>query len=129
MNEYLKIPGHLREMLADIENARLQVGRQQKKQFRGDNARLLVNLATASARIAGELRQWAGKIDTEMDKMSPAQKAQVMIQFVQSLPLSARRDVYHVMAGLETERPDGLRLTLKDRFEDQHVPDIATPEE
>lgn len=74
-------------------------------------------LAAATSVLGREARQWAGHIRSSMDKMSPAQKARVVVQFIQNeLPLGARRDLYLVLAKLESERPDGLTLDVHDKF-------------
>ena len=83
----------------------------------------LKELATAMSTLGREARQWAGHIKSSMDKMSPAQKARVVVQFVQNeLPLGARRDLYAVLAKLESERPDGLTLTILDKFSTKPAP-------
>jgi hypothetical protein len=77
----------------------------------------LKELATAMSTLGKEARQWAGHQKSNLDKMSPAQKARVVVQFIlNELPLGARRDLYLVLAKNEAERPDGLNLTVVDRF-------------
>ncbi len=85
----------------------------------GSNPRTLAalkELTIAYTTLGKELRQWSGHIKTNLDTMSPARKAQVMVQFVLDQPLSARRDIYQVLARREADRPDGLGIALVDRF-------------
>lgn len=76
------------------------------------------DVVSAAKSLGGEIRQWDGHTASNLDKMSPARKANVCIQFLQSLPLSGRRDVYAVLGKMEQDRPDGLGLTTTDRFSD-----------
>lgn len=80
------------------------------------HTKMLVELVGAAKSLGGEIRLWDGHQATNLDKMSPARKANVCIQFLLSLPLSGRRDVYSVLAKSEQDRPDGLGLAITDRF-------------
>jgi hypothetical protein len=77
----------------------------------------LKDLSTAMSTLGKEARQWAGHTKSSLDKMSPAQKARVVVQFIQNeLPRGARRELYEVLVKHEGERPDGLTLTVVDKF-------------
>lgn len=86
-----------------------------------EHAAMLRELATATVTLGKEVRAWSGHTRTQLDTMSPAKKAQVVLRFVQDLPLSGRRDFYEVLSRLEADRPDGLTLQLTDRFAGSHV--------
>jgi hypothetical protein len=77
----------------------------------------LEKLATAMSKLGTELRQWSGHQKSSLDKMPPARKAQVCIQFIQNeLPIGPRADLYRVLAGLEAKRGDGVELLVNSKF-------------
>ncbi len=121
MKEYLECPTFLRKLLQDLELARLVLARSfaDEDSWSPKHAEALKSLTTGAKQLSSELRAWGGKTKSELDKMTPAMKTRVMIQFIQGLPISNRRDTYRVLAGLEKERPDGLTLAVKDRFEEE----------
>ena len=81
-----------------------------------EHALMLRDLASAATSLGRELRQWDGHTRTQLDTMTPARKAQVIMRFIQDQPLSARRDIYAVLSRLESDRPDGLGLSFTDKF-------------
>jgi hypothetical protein len=74
------------------------------------------DLAGAYTALGKEIRQWDGHTKTSLDTMSPAKKAQVVVRFILDQPLSARRDIYAVLAKAESDRPDGFGLAVTDKF-------------
>src|SRR5688500_13474148 len=81
-----------------------------------EHAVMLRELSSAMTTLGKEIRQWDGHVRTNLDSLTPARKAQVFIRFAQDLPLSGRRELYQVLAGLEKDRPDGLGVVVTDRF-------------
>lgn len=81
-----------------------------------EHALMLRDLASAATSLGRELRQWDGHSRTQLDSMTPARKATVVMRFIQDQPLSARRDIYSVLARNEADRPDGLGISITDRF-------------
>ena len=81
--------------------------------FNKDHMAALEKLSVAQAKLGAEMRQWAGHQKSSMDKMPPAQKARVVLQFIQTeLPLGPRRDLYEVLCREEAKRVDGLPLSI-----------------
>lgn len=81
--------------------------------FNKDHLAGLEKLAVAQAKLGAEMRQWAGHQKSSMDKMPPAQKARVVLQFIQTeLPLGPRRDLYEVLCREEAKRVDSLPLSI-----------------
>lgn len=93
--------------------------------FNKDHMAGLEKLSVAMAKLGTEIRQWSGHQKSAMDKMTPALKAKVCVQFIQDeLPLGPRRDLYKILAGLEAKRTDGLKLTVIDPFGATPGPDV-----
>lgn len=78
--------------------------------------RALVELTQAYTTLGKEIRMWGDYKATQLDKMSPAKKADVLIRFFQSLPLSARLDIYATLAAEESRRPGGIKLAYDNSF-------------
>jgi hypothetical protein len=132
----LEFPEMLRALAEDVETLRLRLRGQlhsdgckggdptkcciaakgSKGEMDPKLPKMMAEVVNAAKALGGELRQWDGHIRTNMDSLSPSRKAAVLIQFIQSLSLSGRRDVYAVLAKHEQDRPDGLGLTITDRF-------------
>lgn len=75
----------------------------------------LEKLAVAQTKLGTEMRQWSGHQKSSLDKMPPAQKARVVVQFIQTeLPMGARRELYEVLVKEEAKRThsDSLPLNL-----------------
>lgn len=76
----------------------------------------LEKLSVAQAKLGTEMRQWSGHAKSSMDKMPPAQKARVVLQFIQTeLPRGPRQDLYEVLAQEESKRPDGIQISIGTR--------------
>lgn len=128
MKELFAVPDELHKMMELIatQRSRLEAdmglgpnavpGMQAKGGPNKDQIYCAKELAAAYATLGKELRQWSGHLKSSLDSMTPARKAQVMVQFIQDCPLGIRRDLYAVLATLEGKRPDGLKLSVSDPF-------------
>lgn len=119
MKDFLELPDELSKMLAILAEQRrrleadMNAGMAKNAGPNKDHIYAAKELAKAMSDLGHEMRMWAGHIKTNMDKMTPARKAQVVIQFVQGeLPVGQRRDLYEVLAKMEADRPDGIKLSI-----------------
>lgn len=119
MKEFIGFPEELQK-LADLiaeQRRRLEADMNAGLAAKGgpnkDHIYAVKELAKAMSDLGKEMRQWSGHIKTNLDAMSPARKAQVVIQFIQSeLPVGARRDLYEALARMEIARPDSVALQV-----------------
>lgn len=129
-----EFPAMLQGLAADVETLRLRLRAQMHSDSckGGDDSsrcciaakggvdpklpRMLAEVVGAAKALGGEIRMWDGHTRTNLDQMTPARKATIIMRFIQDQPLSGRRDIYAVLARNEADRPDGLQLTVVDKF-------------
>jgi len=70
-----------------------------------------------ASKLGVEIRQWSGHTQSNLDKMTTARKAEIMLRFCQDLPLSDRKALYTELRTAELARPDGLGIDITDKFE------------
>lgn len=127
MQEIFQVPEKLKAMLDLLDRQRLSLERVEKaleETNRGEkhpmvDAKLTTamrDLSNAYATLGREYRNWLGHVKTNLDNLSLGRKMQVMVQFVQDLPLGNRREIYQVLGTLESKRPDCINLTITDKF-------------
>ena len=132
MKEIFTVPEKLKDMLDLLEEQQVELAaavRAGREQNKGEKNKFidpklsmaLKDLATGYSTLAREYRNWLGHMKTSLDRLSVGRKIQVMVQFVQDLPLGNRRDVYQVLAKLEAERADRIDLVVSDRFAQPEV--------
>lgn len=109
LNSTFRLLATIRQRLEGDMNA----GLAPKGGFNKDHLAGLEKLAVAQTKLGAEIRQWSGHTKSSLDKMPPAQKARVVLQFIQTeLPMSARRELYEVLAKAESGRHDGIHLSI-----------------
>lgn len=120
MKDFLELPDELSKMLAILAEQRrrlesdMNAGMAKSGGPNKDHIHAAKELSKAMSDLGHEMRMWAGHIKTNMDKMTPARKAQVVIQFIQGeLPVGAREDLYRVLAKMEADRPDRVPLVVR----------------
>lgn len=127
MVEVFQVPEKLRAMLDLLERQQdtltTMLARDEKLRaggqtwaYDGKLNKSIAELAGAYSTLAREYRNWLGHIKTNLDSLTLGRKMQVMVQFAQDLPVGNRRDLYSVLAGLESKRPDGFEITITDKF-------------
>lgn len=127
MKEVFTVPEKLKDMLDLLEEQQVELAkavRAAREQNDGEKHKFvdpklslaLKDLASGYATLAREYRNWMGHMKTSLDRLSVGRKMQVMVNFVQDLPLGNRRDIYQVLARLESERSDRITLTVTDDF-------------
>lgn len=127
MQEIFQVPEKLKAMLDLLDAQRESLTRVQAavdavnrgEKHQAVDTKLAVamrDISNAYATLGREYRNWLGHVKTNLDNLSLGRKMQVMVQFVQDLPLGNRRDVYQVLAGLENKRPDCISLVVTDQF-------------
>lgn len=121
MKEIFQVPEHMQKMLAVLDENRQRLERAMSLgplagSFSEEHSAAAAELSRASATLGREMRNWLGATKTSLDKLTPGRKMQVFVEWAQGLPISIRRDLYTVLAGLEGERPDGLKVSVSDRF-------------
>ena len=119
MKELFSFPDELAATFALLKTIRerleqdMSAGLAPKGGFNPAHLAGLEKLTVAQTKLGAEIRQWAGHQKSSMDKMPPAQKARVVLQFIQTeLPLGPRRDLYEVLCREEAKRVDGLPLSI-----------------
>lgn len=123
MKEIFQVPEHMQNVLRVLDENRKRLEADMKVgplagKFNEDHATAAAEMARASATLGREMRNWMGATKTSLDKLTPGRKTQVFVEWAQGLPLSLRRDLYVILAGIERDRADGLRLTVADKFTD-----------
>jgi hypothetical protein len=106
-----------REALEKAERAVRELNSGEKHKF--VDAKLTTamrDISNAYATLGREYRNWLGHIKTNLDSLSLGRKMQVMVQFVQDLPLGNRREIYQILSTLESKRPDCITLEVTDQF-------------
>lgn len=136
MKEIFQVPEHMQNVLRVLDENRKRLEADMKVgplagKFNEDHAAAAAELARASATLGREMRNWMGATKTSLDKLTPGRKTQVFVEWAQGLPLSLRRDLYVILAGLEKARSDGLKLAVSDTFQapaadvELEVPDVG----
>lgn len=127
MQEIFQVPEKLKAMLDLLDRQRKALEKVEaglEETNRGQkypmvDAKLTVamrDLSNAYATLGREYRNWLGHVKTNLDSLSLGRKMQVMVQFVQDLPLGNRREIYQILGTLEAKRPDCITLTVTDQF-------------
>ncbi len=119
MKELFSFPDELKATFELLSTCRkrleqdMHAGLAPKGGFNKDHLAGLEKLAVAQTKLGAEMRQWSGHQKSSLDKMPPAQKARVVLQFIQTeMPMGARRELYEVLARAEADRPDSVPFTL-----------------
>ena len=127
MTEIFQVPEKLKAMLDLLDMQRLELEKHAlaaKELNAGETHKFLDSklntalrdISNAYATLGREYRSWLGHVKTNLDSLSLGRKMQVMVQFVQDLPLGNRREIYTILGGLEAKRPDRIELTITDQF-------------
>lgn len=127
MQEIFQVPEKLKAMLDLLDMQRLELEKHAlaaKELNAGETHKFLDSklntalrdISNAYATLGREYRSWLGHVKTNLDSLSLGRKMQVMVQFVQDLPLGNRREIYTILGGLEAKRPDRIELTITDQF-------------
>lgn len=127
MKEIFQVPEKLKAMLDLLDRQRESLERAERaiaEQNRGEKYQLvdaklttaMRDISNAYATLGREYRNWLGHVKTNLDNMSLGRKMQVMVQFVQDLPLGNRREIYQILGTLESKRPDCINLRITDEF-------------